>query len=251
MGVAFTGYAFNGNFEDGGEGVKLGFFRSEGVRIAQKSQRKGRRLENGMMRFDGELLREKGDCYFVDTTVSGSNEGTSSAPKFSLKRLFETTVFPRIEELVGPGGAYEGYLPIIQGDNAGCHQCAEYLSYCEQYCLQRGWRWEPQAPQMPHANNLDLCVFPMMSKRHSDLLREHSNSVPTQDQIWAAACEVWNTMPSSKIARGYVLAYRLMDKVIKSKGRNEWLRDGGLHQHTRKDFVNTDKGIRPRGEEDE
>jgi hypothetical protein len=29
----------------------------------------------------------------------------------------------------------------------------------------------PQAPQMPHLNNLDLAVFPMMLKRHSALLK--------------------------------------------------------------------------------
>jgi hypothetical protein len=53
--------------------------------------------------------------------VTGSVEGTSGKPKFALRSLFEKTVFPRISELVKPDEEYAGYVPIIQGDNAGPH----------------------------------------------------------------------------------------------------------------------------------
>ncbi|KAG7350194.1 hypothetical protein IV203_009554 [Nitzschia inconspicua] len=33
-----------------------------------------------------------------------------------------------------------------------------------------------QAPQMPHANDLDLAIFPSMSHRHSSLISEYSNT---------------------------------------------------------------------------
>ena len=88
---------------------------------------------------------------------------------------------------VSEGGLYEGYVPVIQGDNAGPHQDATYLKYVTDYCNEHGWKWEPQAPQMPYVNNLDLSVFPMMSKRHSNLLGEYSNGVAPNDEIWKRA----------------------------------------------------------------
>ena len=39
---------------------------------------------------------EKDDAYMVDCTVTGSDAGTSDAPKFSLKSLFEEHIFPEI-----------------------------------------------------------------------------------------------------------------------------------------------------------
>jgi len=248
MAIAVTAYAFDGSVENGGDGIKIGFYRAEAAKVAKKIQRKGRRDENGNIRYDGEIVRNKGDTYMVDVCVTGSNEGTSDNPKFALKRLFESCVFPRIDELVGPGGPYEGYLPIIQGDNAGPHCESDFYHWCINTCLTKGWRWEPQAPQMPHANNLDLVVFPMMSKRHSDLLREYSNSVASPNMIWESAYKVWSDMPSSKIARGFVLAYRVMQQVIKNKGCNKFLRSGGLHNSTRKDFPSTATGIEPQDE---
>ena len=37
-----------------------------------------------------------------------------------------------------------------------------------------GWKWEHQAPQMPHMNNIDLAVSPAMYKHHSALLKAYS-----------------------------------------------------------------------------
>jgi hypothetical protein len=54
----------------------------------------------------------------VDSTVTGSDAGTCRAPKYPLLPLFLDTVFPKVEALVGVGGRYAGYVPIIQGDNA-------------------------------------------------------------------------------------------------------------------------------------
>jgi hypothetical protein len=46
--------------------------------------------------------------------VTGSVEGTSNKPKFALRSLFEKTVFPRISELVKPGGEYAGYFRLFK-----------------------------------------------------------------------------------------------------------------------------------------
>ena len=84
------------------------------------------------------------------------------------------------------------------------------------------WKWEPQAPQTPHRNNLDLAVFPMMSKRHSHLLCNYTNrQTPIHD----------------------VLAYRIAKKVIANKGDNTFLQKQDFHSKVRNDFYVTKDGI--------
>jgi hypothetical protein len=116
----------------------------------------------------------KCDAYLIDCNVNGSDEGTSNNPKFSLLTVFRDQVFPKIGKLVGPGGAYEGYLPVFQGDNAGPHVDGTFHTFVKDFCESKGWKWELQAAQMPHSNNLDLAAFPMMLKHHSVLLKMYS-----------------------------------------------------------------------------
>ena len=123
---------------------------------------------------------------------------------------------------------------MFQGDNAGPHQDAAYVRGVTDYCNQKGWHWEPQAPQMPHMNVLDLSVFPCMSRRHIQLCRENGggSQVLQNDAIWENAQSTWATLPNEKIASGYIHAYRMAAKVIKANGNNDFLRAGsdeGLH----------------------
>jgi Transposase len=243
MSVAFVGYAFDGCFENGGHGVKLGIYRAQKAKIAARIQRAATRDGSGKVKYNGETLREKGDAYLVDCNVTGSNTGTASDPKFALKDLFEETVFPAVEELIGAGGKYEGYLPVFQGDNAGPHVDSGFDSYVKGECGQRGWMWEPQAPQMPHMNVLDLGVFPSMSKRHSNYLAKRGGGVPPANEIWDACEQVWEELDSATIARAFVTAYRLAGKVIEHKGSNDFLRTDETHLGCRRDFRDTDFGI--------
>ena len=98
--------------------------------------------------------------------------------------LFQNTFFPRIAELVGPGGEYEGCVHVLQGDNYGPHKYATFINFCKDHCEVNEWLWEPQAAQMPHINNIDLAVFLAMSKRHSYMFWDYSNSVAPPDRIW-------------------------------------------------------------------
>ena len=174
MAVAFTAYAFDSNVKNGGHGIKFGLYRVQAARVSQRDVRQSRRNEEGNLPYDGDIIRMKGDAYLIDCNVTGSNEGTSTNPKFSLLALFRDQIFPKIELLVGDGGEYEGYLPVFQGDNAGPHTDATFHTFVKAFCDSKGWKWEPQAAQMPHLNNLDLAVFPMMSKRPSALLKTYS-----------------------------------------------------------------------------
>jgi hypothetical protein len=98
------------------------------------------------VRYGRKVLREKDDIYLVDSTVTGSDTGTCHSPKYPLLQLFLDTVFSKVEALVGVGGHYTGYVPIIQGSNAGPHQEGDFDASCKAYCHIRGWHWIPQAP---------------------------------------------------------------------------------------------------------
>ena len=182
MGIAFVGFAFTDCIESGGEEIRLGFFRANSYKVAERMVKD---------RKTNMVVRKKDDLYFVDCAVTGSNKGTSDDPKFPLLNLFEHHIFPRIVTLVGPGCKYEGYIVVIQGVNAGPHNEAAYINYVTSHCNLKGHHWEPQAHQMPHLNVLDLSVFPAMSKRHTSLSRERGGlHVLKQDEIWDAAKDV-------------------------------------------------------------
>jgi hypothetical protein len=245
MGIAFTGLAYDGDIEKGGHGLKLGFYRCQGIRLAKKTVRKCRVLPDGKKKYDGEVVREIGDPYEVDCNVTGSDEGTSNDPKFSLKKLFEDEIFPKVIDLVKEGGAYDGYLPVFQGDNAGPHTDGKLQHFVTSFCEEKKWMWEPQAPQMPHANNLDLAVFPAMSKRHSALLSLHgSRSMAQSEEIWKNAETVWINLPSSTIARGFLHGHRILKKVVEEhKGDNKFLQTKDFHTGVSRDFEDTAFGI--------
>jgi hypothetical protein len=245
MGTAVTGFAFKDNIENDGEAMKLVFFRAQSHKIADKEQRKGVRQLNGKIKFLGEILRRKGDPYLVDCCVTGSNEGTADDPKFPLKKLFQECIFPMVTGLVGPGGKYEGYIPIFQGDNAGPHEDATYKNFVEGHCTRNRWHWEPQGAQMPHINVLDLSVFPMMSRRHSNLSRRQGGmKVLTEDEIWRVTLQVWEEIPCTKIASAYVQAIQIAKRVIKMGGSNDFLAvKGSFSVSIRDDFQQSKDGL--------
>jgi hypothetical protein len=69
MGIAFTGFAFDTYIENGGDGLKIGFFHCQVARIAKKQVRESRRMETGELRYDGPVKRHKGNAYMVDANV--------------------------------------------------------------------------------------------------------------------------------------------------------------------------------------
>jgi hypothetical protein len=126
---------------------------------------------------------------------------------------------------------------VIQRDNAGLHQDRSLIQFCKQHCESMGLLWRPQAPQMPHMNNLDGAA---------DLLRSlNGNRMADPDKVWAAAKEVWDDLPSAIIARGFILAFRIAEKVVKNKGSNHFLqgKEGSLQSDVRRDFYDTTKGV--------
>ena len=109
---------------------------------------------------------------------------------------------------------------------------------------KRGWQLESQAPQGPYTNVLDLQVFPAMSKRHSELLQIFNNTEADTDRIWKIALEIWKGISSAMIARAFLLAYRIMGKIIETKGDTDWLKNGAPHCNVRRDYYDTDRGVK-------
>ena len=54
----------------------------------------------------------------------------------------------------------------------------------------------------------------------------------------------WMKLDSATIARGFVLAYRILGKVIEHKASNEFLRTKEFHSNVHNDFQSTEKGVK-------
>ncbi len=51
-------------------------------------------------------------------------------------------------------------------------------------------------------------------------------------------------MSSSMIAHAFLLAYRIMGKIVETKGDTDWLKNGAPHCNVRRDFVDTARGVK-------
>ncbi len=83
-----------------------------------------------------------------------------------------------------------------------------------------------------------------MSKRHSETIQMYNNTDATKERTWSVAKQVWVKTTSAEVARAFVLAYRVINKIIEEKGDNRWLADGMPHCNVRRDFMDTEYGIR-------
>ena len=96
-------------------------------------------------------------------------------------------MFPKVHEAVGLGGWAEGHTVVIQGDQAAPHEGIMFKRVLEAE-LAKQIGWHPQAPQMSHANVLDLGMIPATSKRHTVLARQWNGlGRLKEDEIWRSA----------------------------------------------------------------
>jgi hypothetical protein len=189
MAHAMVGYLFVDTPENGGKGFLIGFNTCQSYKVAErrinhttidpvtgKQKRKGNPLKHNV-----------GDAVLVDCAVRGSDVGTTSNPKFSLKLLWEHVLLPSLDSMVAIGGPAEGATVVHQEDNASPHQEGTFRAFLEELFEKKACRLELQAPQGPYTNVLDLHLFPSMSKHHSRLLQMFINTVAVHDKIWRIA----------------------------------------------------------------
>jgi hypothetical protein len=108
MAHATVGYLFNGDPENGGEGLLIGLNRCQAFKVAQRSY-------TGK----GGTKVAKGDYILTDCNVTGIDTGTPDKPKFALRHLWEYGLLPSLDALVADGGLAEGAVVVHQEDNAG------------------------------------------------------------------------------------------------------------------------------------
>ena len=94
MGVRFVAACFYDTLENGCVVKTFPFICAQGRKKAKRDVRESRVLLDGSMNYDGDIVRCKYDMYWVDCCVTGSNDGTLSDPKCSLKRIFKVVIFP-------------------------------------------------------------------------------------------------------------------------------------------------------------
>ena len=46
------------------------------------------------------------------------------------------------------------------------------------------------------------------------------------------------------VCRAFLLAYRILKKIVETDGDTEWLKHGTPHRNVRRDFFDTDVGIK-------
>ena len=141
---------------------------------------------------------------------------------------------------MGPGGDFEGYTVVIQGDQAVPHEDGDFKNIMIAYCNERNWLWCAQGPQMPTSIWRSFLLYQSGIQRW----------VLRKDEIWASAWKVWCELPSSKIAAGYILASKLAEKVIQDGGSNKCVGSQGmLHSGVSRAFRETDRGLVKKGAE--
>ena len=78
----------------------------------------------------------------------------------------------------------------------------------------------------------------------------HAQHTPIQlqkeDEIFDVAQQVYDNLPSSKIASGFIQAHRLAKRIIQHGGDNSFLSggSGGISTGVTKDFDETSSGLR-------
>jgi hypothetical protein len=243
-----VGYLFDGHVENGGKGFLIAIHRCAAFRVPLRDVfHSSRDPITGRIKFKGNAVKNAaGVPYLVDCNVTGNNPGTPTKPMFPLRKVWEHSLLPAIEDLVSVGGLCEGAQVIYQEDNAGPHQEDKYTAWMAAEFLKRGWKVELQAPQGPYTNVLDLALFPSMSHRHSAELQIRNNTEASLDKIWKTTLSVWDSTSSAEVARAFVLALRVMRLIVKENGDNAWLAHGTPHCRVRQDFQDTATGIIPK-----
>jgi len=110
----------------------------------------------------------------------------------------------------------------------------------------RGGYGNPRSSRCPTQTYLTFWSF-QPSPVVTVLLLERGGGlhVLKEDKIWEVAQQVWADLPNCKIARGYVHAYQIAEKVITHNGDNSFLaKEKGLLCGITADFHDTLWGIR-------
>jgi hypothetical protein len=248
IGHATVGICFTDSPEARYSGYAISLNRCQGFKVCRQTTKEvTKNAITGRNELKNKTIKNnKGDLVHQDCNVTGTDTGTPSNPKFSLKGLWEDCLLPQLDALVAADGPCAGAIVCHQEDNAGPHIERQFHQWFEAEFKRRNWQLELQVPQGPYTNVLELQLFPAMSKRHSSLLQLSTDTEASKDKTWGVAKQVWDTCSSAMICRAFIHAYRIMKKRMHEEGDNSWLATGAPHCSVRADFIDTAAGTKPR-----
>jgi hypothetical protein len=112
MGHATVGICFTNSPEDGCDGYAISLNRCQGFKVCRKSTKEvTKNAVTGRNESKNNAIKHnKGDLVLQDCSVTGTDTGTPSNPKFALKGLWEDCLLPQLDALVAVDGPCAGAI---------------------------------------------------------------------------------------------------------------------------------------------
>jgi hypothetical protein len=249
MATVTAGFIPNdGNIENGGKAVKIGFHRVGAMVEAKRTTRKKGETDSttGTYRMDGELSRLKGNTYWKNMEITGSAETSKDGKtqKFSLLVYFRDVLLKLLEDQARKHGT----VIYFQWDGAGPHTCKKLKAFLATEFTKRGWIFKLQPSQSPITNINDACIFPSLSKSVSSsqaLKFEGTRKILKGDEIFEAARQSWEDMEEATIGRAYAGHSQVVTALIEHDGDASQFTRGAnkLHFGMRATYENTEDGV--------
>jgi hypothetical protein len=228
----------------GGEAFLVGLQRAGRLIPAERDTYKRVYAADGSYTYPKRLdnrLRVKGQEYFQGMEITGSYKGTPKRPKYPLTEFFAEEI-ERLEVLaqrLGAGG--KRVVVRYQMDGAGPHRDGKLLAFLDEELGARGWHLKFQPPNSPITNVKDACIFPSLSKRISaEQGLSNGGRLYSQDQLWGAIQDCWNSFPLDVISRSYVMHHQVVNAIASCEGGDDFLRAKSyFHANVRQCCVST------------
>ena len=108
-----------------------------------------------------------------------------------------------------------------------CRNGIQSFSNCT--TTQRWWTW---SLSLTHLAKTNRCSRPHPHTRLNHTPNPYPFPKATKDRIWHIARTIWNTCSSSMVCRAFLLAFRILGKIILTNGDTEWLKENPTLQHS-------------------
>ena len=224
------------DFEKGGNAHKILIERAGGMVKAKKHSFRRVYREDGTYHYPKlkeNRLRKKGDEYFQNWEITGSNEGTLTNRKFSLLKMTKEKSVPNLDSFSQRLGSETGKKIVVveQDDNATPHRDKQLREYKEEQYAVRDWILMPQPPNSPLTNVQDAGFFPAMAK----LVTEHQGLFNGShylqgEALWKAVKRVYEDYDIKKLSQLYMHHGQIVNAILKCKGGDEFVKESkALH----------------------
>ena len=90
----------------------------------------------------------------------------------------------------------------------------------------RSW-FQPSQLLLMNVNN--RCVFPVLSKKVTEIQGLKNNLFALENQLWEVCkCkQAWQEFPEMTITKAYLGHHKIVNAILQDNGRDEFSREGG------------------------